>query len=191
MEQKTLSILIPTIAGREKFLNRLLAHLGKQIKEHKLKDKVQILLCKDKPKQHSIGTKRNYLLQNCNGAWAMFIDDDDLINDTALPDIIALLEANNPDVISITGILQENGKPDREFKHSTSYKSITEVRGLLVRPPNHLNPMRTSISKQFIFKEISHGEDSAWCMDICNSTALKSDWVYDKPYYYYMFNPNK
>lgn len=188
---KTLSILIPTIEGREAQLNNLLCNIAKQIEAGNLQKKVQILLFKDKAGQHSIGHKRNWLYQNAKGKWALSIDDDDDIATTALSDIINLLEKNNPDTLSIIGVYIKDGKNPKTFHHSLQYKAYTEVRGFYQRPPGHLNPIRTKIAKKFMFSNVNHGEDSDWSLNISKANAIKTEIEYLTPYYFYNFVSNK
>ena len=133
MENKKpiLSILIPTIEGRETFYNRLQDELIRQITKYNLIDKIQILNSKDKKGEHSIGWKRNLLLQNCEGEYFMFIDDDDMVCDDALPLIINLL-GNNPDVITLDGTLTTDGKDPKKFIHSLAYNEWFEKGGVTI-----------------------------------------------------------
>ena len=192
MENKkpTLSILIPTIEGRENFYNRLQTELVRQIAKYNLIDKVQILNSKDKKGEHSIGWKRNLLLQNCNGEYCMFIDDDDMICEDALPLIVNLL-SNAPDVLTLDGTLTTDGKDPKKFIHSLAYDEWFEKAGVYYRPPNHLNPMKTSIAKQFKFPDISHGEDRDWSMQIQKSGLLKTEFSIGKTYYFYDYRTSK
>lgn len=189
--QKTLSILIPTIFGREAQLNTLLCNIGRQIKEANLQNKVQILWYKDNRGENSIGYKRNWLYQNAKGKWAMSIDDDDDIGITAISDIVSLLENHNPDTLSILGIYTIDSRWPKTFHHSLKYKAYTEERGFYQRPPGHLNPIRTKIAKKFMFSNVNHGEDSDWALEISKAGAIKTEIEYDKEYYYYNFVSNK
>lgn len=189
-EKPILSILIPTIVGRESFYNRLQTELIRQIAKYNLIDKIQILNSKDKKGEHSIGWKRNLLLQNCEGEYCMFIDDDDMICEDALPLIVNLL-GNKPDVLTLDGTLTTDGKNPKKFIHSLAYDNWFEKAGVYYRPPNHLNPMKTSIAKQFKFPDISMGEDKDWSMQIVKSGLLKTEFSIGKTYYFYDYRTNK
>lgn len=189
-EKTILSILIPTIEGREDFYNRLQTELVRQVAKYNLIGKIQILKSKDKKAEHSIGWKRNLLLQNCDGEYFMFIDDDDMICEDALPLIINLLN-NKPDVITLDGTLTTDGKYPKKFIHSLAYDDWFEKAGVYYRPPNHLNPMKTSIGKQFQFPDISQGEDKDWSMQIQKSGLLKNEFSIGKTYYFYDYRTNK
>jgi glycosyltransferase involved in cell wall biosynthesis len=187
----TLSILILTIEGRESFYNNLIASIAKQIKESNLRTDVEVLVSKDVRGQNTIGSKRNTLLKQANGIYAMFIDDDDMLANGSLPLIIEKLKSENPDVLLLEGVLTTDGNNPQTFIHSLKIKEWYEHDGVYYRPPNHLNPIRTSISKDFAFPEINHGEDKAWSMAICNANVLKTESTINMPYYFYQFLSNK
>jgi len=192
MENKIiLSILICTIEGREHFYDRLQTELIRQIKAYNLVGQIQILNSKDKRGEHQIGYKRNLLLQNCDGVYGMFIDDDDMICNDALYLITEKIKSENPDVISLSGIITTDGKDPRVFKHSLQYTEWFEKDGIYCRPPNHLNVIKTEISKQFRFPEINHGEDKEWSMAICKAGVLRKESNIEKAYYFYNYVSNK
>lgn len=186
-----LSILICTIEGRETMLNSLMYTLANQIRNYNLKDEVEILISKDKRGEHTIGYKRNMLLQNCTGQWAAFIDDDDMVSDDYLPLILGRLKSENPDVVALEGVITTNGLDARTFIHSINYTTVFEQNGIYYRPPLHLNPIRTTISKNFRFKEVNHGEDIEWGMQIVHSGLLKKESNVGKAYYFYNYIANK
>jgi len=188
---QVLSILIPTIDGREAQLNKLLCNIGQQIKQHDLKKKIQILLFKDKQGEHSIGLKRNWLYQNALGKWSMSIDDDDDIEKDCLRDLIKLLETKDPDAISIWGLYTKDGGSPQKFHHSIAYHAYTEINGFFQRPPGHINPIRTSIAKKFSFLPINHGEDTDWAMAMSRAGAIKTEAAYEKMYYFYNYSSVK
>jgi len=187
----TLSILICTIEGRENMLNSLMFTLARQMRDYNLKNDIEILLSKDKRGEHTIGYKRNSLLQSCSGDWAAFIDDDDMVSDDYLPLIINKLKTENPDVVALEGVITTNGLNAKTFIHSIKYNSVFEQSGIYYRPPLHLNPIRTKISRQFRFPEINHGEDVEWGMSIMRSGLLKTEANVGKAYYFYNFISNK
>ena len=189
--QPILSILICTIVGREDSYNALVLAIAKQIKESGLQGQIEVLTSKDTRGLHTIGYKRNLLLQNCNGTWAMFIDDDDMLADGSLALIIHKLKTENPDVVRLEGVLTTDGKNPQVFIHGLDIKEWYERGGVFYRPPNHLNPIRTSVSKNFRFPEINHGEDMAWSMAICNSCVLRTESSIGMAYYFYQYASNK
>lgn len=75
-----LSILIPTIEGREDSFARLYAELDMQRKLANCEHEVEILYEKDN-KEISIGEKRDILYKRAKGLYSVQIDDDDSVVD--------------------------------------------------------------------------------------------------------------
>lgn len=188
-----LSILILTIDGREHFMERLKFDIAKQMHKFGLKDGVdiEVNVSKDRKGENSIGKKRNALLQSCRGEWECFIDDDDQISTEYLCKAINILKTQNPDCINLIGSMTTNGIGSETFIHELKHKTYFTQNGVHFRPPNHLNIIRSSIAKQFIFPEINHGEDTAWAMDLCNSGLIKTEGRIEEVSYYYQYVPNK
>src|SRR6478736_2156247 len=88
-----LSILIPTVVGREEKLQRLMDVLDPQFDElvkeaiNTGEMPVEIIIDKDN-KEVSIGAKRQRLLERAMGEYVVFIDDDDLVSETYIQDIL-------------------------------------------------------------------------------------------------------
>lgn len=185
------SILICTIEGREQMLNSLMFTLASQIRDYNLKNDIEILTSKDKRGEHTIGYKRNTLLQNCTGVYGAFIDDDDMVSNDYLPLLVNKMKTEDPDVIALEGVITTNGLNAKTFIHSINYNSVFEQNGVYYRPPLHLNPIKTKYSKQFRFPEINHGEDVEWGMQIARSGLLKKESNVGKAYYFYNYIANK
>ncbi len=188
----TLSLLIPTVEGREKMLDYLLFTLHQQLDSHAgLRQKVEIVVLKDKKGERSIGQKRNELYASAKGLWSQSIDDDDAIHHDYLWDAVQKLELENPDTLRLDGVIRIDGGPPKRFIHSIEIRGWNESDGIYYRPPNHLNPIRSSIAKEFLFPEKNFGEDRDWCLQICNSRVLKTEARLDYPYYFYDFFTHK
>lgn len=183
---KLWSILICTIEGREESYEKLCTKLKNQIEKLGLKEEIEILSCKDKKGEHTVGYKRNKLLEGSCGKYVQFIDDDDDVHDNFVQLIYEKLQ-KDPDCVSLTGIITTNGTNAKTFIHSRTYKEYFEHNNTYFRPPNHLNPIRRSIAVQFRFPEKSFGEDTDWAMMIANSELIKTEEVIDTPYYFYLY----
>lgn len=177
-----LSILIPTITGREKQYNTLMEILKPQLYEG-----VEVCTLKDN-KAVSIGKKRNILLRDAEGEYTAFADDDDKVT----PDYVSLLLKGIEggfDCCSLKGKYYVNGIFDGLFEHSLNYKewktngAHREIK--YERYPNHLNCIKASIAKQFQFEEINHGEDHKWAKAIHESGLLKTEYYIEKVIYHY------
>lgn len=200
-----LSILIPTTPDRESFLLRLLENMEKSsdgpVDFYETEDRYighyndddnylwtfEVLVELDN-KEHSIGWKRNRLIERASGHYVAFIDDDDRISDTYFKNIFEGIERGK-DCCSLTGIITEDGNNPLVFQHSIKYREYkTNPEGMPVRYeryPNHLNCIKSSIAKQFRFPEINHGEDTDFATQIFKAEVLKTEhWIEDVIYYY-------
>jgi glycosyltransferase involved in cell wall biosynthesis len=182
-----LSLLIPTIVGREEHYNSLVAELYKQYQGCD----VEICHLKDN-REASIGKKRNDLLAMANGRYVAFIDDDDRVSD----DYIKLqLNAalHDCDCASLKGVYSVDGIHDGIFEHSIVYPEWKTTRNLIKyeRYPNHLNMIKASIAKLFKFPENNFGEDHAWSKQLHESGLLKYEHYIEEILYYYDFKTKK
>lgn len=183
-----LAILIPTIEGREHFLDRLLAILEPQIEKY-IGD-VEVITLKDNM-ECSIGAKRNmlmYLAKKCGATHRCYIDDDD----TVTPDY---LDLNMPGVYgdydcnSLVGIYSLNGfvNPNKHiFIHSIKYDHYWENATQFFRNPNHLNVCKIELIKNIKFQEKNFGEDGCWSEDLFKADVLKKEYEITKPFYNYL-----
>lgn len=187
---KTWSILICTMEERKKSFEALYLKLQKQICELNLENDIEVLFFQDKRGENTIGYKRNALLAQSKGKYTCFIDDDDEIHDKYIELIYRKL-VNNPDCVSLTGIITFDGKKAKKFVHSIQYQKYFESNNEYFRPPNHLNPIRRAIAIQFAYPEKNHGEDTDWAMQVANSGLLKTEEIIDEPYYFYLFATRK
>ncbi len=180
-----LSILIPTIQSRQAQFKILNKKLERQIAENSLCDKVEIVCFLDN-KNHSIGFKRNKLINTAKGKFVVFVDDDDDVSD----DYVLLIYRaiiNNPDIdcIGIKGIITFRERMPRTFIHSLQYKEYFSKGKTYFRPPYHLNPIKHEIAKRYSFEEINYSEDIDWAMKILNDNVLKKEYFINKVIYFY------
>lgn len=184
-----LGILIPTIVGREQYLQRLLDILNPQIDQ--FKGDVQLFILSDN-REKTIGEKRNILTQMAVEAGCThraFIDDDDTVTED-------YLELNMPGVYgdydcnSLVGIYSVNGvvNPDKHiFIHSLKFDHWYEDEHYYYRNPNHLNVVKLDLIKDIKFQEKNFGEDGCWSEDIHKAGVLKREYHIAKPFYNYLF----
>lgn len=180
-----LTILIPTMPGREKYLAEVHKSLFNQIHDNNYPAEMMVLDI-----DGSIGYKRNMLLRMAKGEYLCFVDDDDIIADHYIYSILSAIQSN-PDCCSLNGVITTDGKNPKRFVHSIKYNIWFEQEDVYYRPPNHLNVIKSSIAKQFKFPEINFGEDKDWSMQICESGLLKTEAVIDETLYYYKYISNK
>lgn len=186
-QNKLWSILICTLEERKKSFDALYAKVQRQIDVNHLSDQVEILFFRDN-REHSVGFKRNFLLQQSKAEYVCFLDDDDDVHGRYVPMIYEKLQ-QKPDCVSLIGVMTTHGKNPEVFKHSIAYnnKYCTE-NGVHYRPPNHLNPVKRDIAAQFSFPETNFGEDYSWAHLLAQSCLLKNEAVIEEPYYFYLYD---
>lgn len=182
------SILIPTIVERAPVFEKLYAELTRQITALDLNNQIEILYFRDKRGENLVGFKRNLLLEKSLGEYTCFVDDDDLVHENYIQMIYEKL-LTSPDCVSLTGIITENGRNPRKFIHSIKYSTwFTSEDKIHYRPPNHLNPIKRTITSQFKFPLKNCSEDKDWSMQIYRSKLLKTEVEITEPYYFYRFS---
>jgi hypothetical protein len=181
-----LSILIPTVVGREEQFE-------------KLKNKLHIQtigtgceiqwICDNK--EMSIGEKREKLYQQSNGLFSWQIDDDDDISDNAIQLILEAIRSN-PEIPCIT--FKERCMMNGEYKssnHSIKYEKWQDnFDGYsYVRCPFYKDVIRTDIAKSVPFPRIRYNEDEQWSMAI--KPLLTNEIHIDSELYYYHYEPKE
>jgi hypothetical protein len=186
MTQPLLSILIPTVEGREKefawlHMSLITFYSGKE---------VEILRIKDN-KEMTIGQKREKLYQMANGLYSWQIDDDDEIARNAIELILNAIKSN-PEVSCIT--FKEKCIINGEYKscnHSLQYSQwMDNSDGYnYVRSPFYKDVIRTDIAKSVPFEYIRYNEDERWSMALF--PKLHTEIHIDEELYYYIYNPKE
>lgn len=188
---KLLSILITTLETRKTQFEALQAELERQIREHNLSEDVELLHFSDNF-DYPVGLKRNVLLESAQGLFTVFVDDDDLISENYVKLIMDIIkESPEIDCIGITGQVISNDLGNKVFLHSIRYPVYSEDTQYYYRPPNHLNPIKAAIAKQFKFPVVNRGEDFDWAMQLCKSNLLKKEIFINQIIYYYIFEWSK
>lgn len=183
---KKLSILIPTIASRVHYLERLLQRLLPQ-----RVDGVEVIVESDNGEM-TIGEKRNRLMSKARGEWVCYIDDDDMVSEKYVAKILAAL-ALNPDCVGFKVRRYVNGIFDADAIHSIRYAKYATysdgISRIYERTPNHLNPIRRSLAIQVPFLSCNRGEDSDYAERVY--PLLESEVFIDIPLYSYLWIPNE
>ena len=184
-----LTLLIPTIADRREMFENIYSILKTQILKNQNKNKIEILVDNS---NNTIGAKRNNLLEKSKGEYIAFIDDDDEVSSDYIDTLINAIKSK-PDCVSLRGVITWNGSNPELFEHSVKYSAYATTTNEIKyeRFPNHLNCIKSSIAKQFKFKEINFGEDTDWATQIFQSGLLKKEVYIDKVLYHYKYIVNK
>jgi len=180
-----LSILIPTLESRRASFLRLYQRLDRQIVQNNACSDVEILVLEDGG-QHSIGKKRNALLQRAAGRFVVFVDDDDDVSDDYVRLITgALWERPDVDCIGIKGQVTFRGRHPRTLIYSLQYDHYSTREGDYVRPPQHITPIRRDIAIRYPFADTSYSEDYDWALQMRSDSALRHEYFIDEILYYY------
>jgi glycosyltransferase involved in cell wall biosynthesis len=179
-EMIKLSILIPTVKGRESKLQELLYTLDKQ-----QTNEVQIIIEKDN-KEISIGAKRQKLLEKAEGEYVAFVDDDDLVSENYVSEILKAIESK-PDAIGFKIECTFNGSGRCMAAASSRYREWGEHQGgfRYVRSIYHKTPVRRELALQIGFEDLRFGEDYVYSKKI--NPLIKSEVFIDKVMYYYQY----
>lgn len=179
-----LSILICTIPKRKDLLDRLFTELRSQILQSG--KEVEVLI---DGKTGTIGAKRQRLLENAQGEYVAFIDDDDMVSSDYLSSILFALESK-PDVVGFMGWITTNGRNKTNFKISKDCGYTKTGKGY-ERFNNHLSPVKREIALQIGYKDISFGEDYDYALRLTNSGLIKTERFIAKALYYYQYVTQK
>lgn len=208
MTQPLLSILIPTVVGREEQFERLFGAIVRQYKTPIKKVKVTdngyeqtimgfchseddnshelILIAGKDDKSMTIGEKREKLY---NASWAIYswqIDDDDDIDENAIELIFDAIK-KGPDCITFRERCMINDKY-YSSNHSLKYtKWQDNFDGFdYVRSPFYKDVIRTDIAKSVPFEYIRWNEDERWSYALL--PHLKTEIHIDEELYHYIHN---
>jgi glycosyltransferase involved in cell wall biosynthesis len=176
-------ILIPTMAGREKRLQALLASINEKKARICSDLKIVVTLFYDN-RERKVGSKRQELMSNAKGKYMSFIDDDDEITDAYFEDAAECIRQKNH-------VCRLRGKVDScTFTHSIDIP-ITGPMAVdreFLRPPNHLNVILTDIAKFFKFDNVQIGEDFDFAVRLSKSNFLKLEYKSDPSRIHYIYN---
>jgi hypothetical protein len=159
-----LSILVPTLAARQRLFERIFGELETQIDKSGLRGEVEILTLADQGEM-PIGEKRNLLVARSRGEFIAFVDDDDMVSEDYLRSIVEVLR-RRPDVdcVGIRVLMFFRGRHPRHVAHSVRYTELGRHGVEYRRPPYILNPIRRSIAQRYPFSNLRYQEDLEWAM---------------------------
>ena len=153
-----LSILTPTIPGREKQLQalqrRIETQIGGQAVEH--------LILSDNRKR-SIGAKRQALLDIARGQYIAFVDDDDDIADGYIEELVNAA-ASGADVITFRQRAIYNGLESEVHFGINNQDEPFKPGGITLRAPWHVCAWKRERVDECLFSEVNFGEDLCWCL---------------------------
>ena len=183
-----LSILIPTVVGREKQYKHLLNRIMKSGNGFDiLSGRVEYIKFCDN-KEMTIGEKRERLYQMANGLYSWQIDDDDDIADNAIELILNAIKSN-PEIPCIT--FREKCMMNGVYKSSNHsiryYQWMDNQDGFdYVRSPFYKDVIRTDIAKSVPIPHIRYNEDEQQSMAL--KPFLTDEIHINEELYHYIYN---
>jgi spore maturation protein CgeD len=175
-----LSILIPTLTSRASLLVKLRNKLQKQLTALGCAAQVQALTFKGS-ELYSAGAKKSRLLEEAEGEYVVFIDDDDEVSDDYLPAIMrAIREHPGVDCIGMCGAVAANGEKPGKVVYSLSNPAASEIIGVYFRPPCPAMPIRRAVAGRFPHADITGGEDADLALRMAREQAIATEIFIDK-----------
>lgn len=162
-----LSILIPTVIGREKEFNHLKGRLNSIFSKGNIKKgSVEVHVAMD-DKEMTIGEKREKLYQLANGLYSVQWDDDDDIADDGIKLILHAI-TKRPDCITYQEYVNIDGI-EYKSNHKLDYpgwegdgSKLLEDGFHFHRTPFFKSVIRTDIAKSVPIPHVRFGEDNMW-----------------------------
>ena len=177
------SFLIASIPGREESLSRLIQSIHEKMARLAPHLQYTINLGFDN-REMSIVAKRQRLIQESKGKYSAFIDDDDEITDAYIEDLSETIAGSYP-------VMRLRGRVDSyTFTHSleNDLSGMMALGEVFLRPPNHLNPVLTSIAVMIQYNDVPRGEDLDWSIRMAKSKFLTSEYRTDDSRIHYIYN---
>jgi len=167
-----LSILTPTIPGRENQLAALSEKLAKQIGDLP----VEHLSFSDNRKR-SIGAKRQALVDIAKGEYIAFCDDDDDISNDYISSLLEAIKTG-ADVITFRQHAIYNGLESEVHFGLNNQDGPFNPGGITLRAPWHVCAWNREKVDGCQFGFSNYGEDKIWCVQA--RRRVKTAWHIDK-----------
>jgi len=198
-----LSILIPTVVGREEQLDKLWGRIYESFgikynfdeeslfekQRSELFEDIQIVAIKDN-KEITIGEKRELLYNQAKGLYSVQWDDDDDIADFGIQDILKAIEDGN-DCITYEERVRLDGveyKSNHSLKYSGWFGDGSRELSdgfHFWRTPFFKSVIKTEIAKSVPIPHERYGEDNMWADAL--HKVLKTETHINKQIYLYEY----
>lgn len=160
---------------------RLLEHLMPQIT-----DDVEVKVMFSDP-LHTLGENRQIMIENAQGEYVNFIDDDDMVPSDYVAKIYPLL--NGVDYVGFPVKVFRGGLFWQMSYHSLKHRDWKTWGDTAFRDISHLNPMKRTLAIQGNM-EGNHGEDGRWAKRLRELGIVKTENYIPEPMYFYYSRPN-
>ena len=179
-----LSILVCTLTSRKPFFDVI----DKKIRRQLTPEIEYLTYCDDG--ELTIGAKREALKNQASGDYIVYVDDDDRISRYYVRNILEAIQTN-PDTVGIKGFQTSDLKDMKYFECSLRNKDnkwSDTKNGLLVKPTNHINPVKREIALKCPFPDLYYGEDKFYSEAL--KPLLKTEVIADGWLYWYDYRPS-
>jgi glycosyltransferase involved in cell wall biosynthesis len=178
MNNKLLSILIPTVPER---LDKL-ALLLDSIKKQSGFDLCEVLYFGDN-RSRTIGAKRNALLEAARGKYVAFCDDDDGVSEDYAQTLTEIASAQTVDVITFRQWAKWNTDVSEVHFSIQHNNEPFQPGGITKRFPWHVCAWERKLAQSAVFTEKQWGEDFDWVAQMAQK-ALREAHVPRVLHYY-------
>lgn len=184
-----LSCLIPTIPGRSKMRESMLAMLEEQTYRLPLMDGKAIeVLCLYDNFRRTVGEKRNSLLREAKGLFIVFFDDDDMIEGDYLYTVLQKIKDNRDvDCIVYDQICTRPKMEPQYCRYGLELEYNHAIVGNWTGKPAHTMPWRRELVQETLFRNKDYGEDIDWVKTVAK--RAKKQARIERVMYYYRFDP--
>jgi len=172
-----LSVMIPTIPGREPYLNPLVAKLNEQIKAC---GRTVELLCLLDNRCMTIGEKRNHLAAMAHGRFHIWTDDDNEIEGDYIAELVESIESH-PDVDVITFDITRDRPNGSSIRRQCRLGEPRVSRHAMM--PHHIHAWRAELARQVKFPDRNMRDDWPWTVEM--NRLAETEHHIDKVLYHY------
>ncbi len=132
-----------------------------------------------------LGDKRNLMIEQAQGQYVVFIDDDDRISDKYIDSILMATYEDKDAIVFMSGV-SINGSDTKICYYSKDYHKDFNDPSNYYRLPNHICAVKKSIAETVQFPSIAYGEDSGYSKKL--KPLLNTETKINEILYYYDFN---
>lgn len=168
-------------ARRERLTGGILQRLLPQVEKYE--GDIEVVICEDNF-VHSLGEVRQSLVEQSEGTYINFVDDDDDVPDNYCDTVYPLLDG--VDYIGWRMQHYTNGVPSKPTFHSLEYDGWWDDEDGYYRDVSHLNPIKRELALKVSFAG-PYGEDARWAEEM-NGIPGTSHYIPEIMYHYH-WNP--
>lgn len=174
------TILIATLGQRRDRFERLLTHLLPQVEN--ASGRVNVLAYWNNG-ERPLAEVRQALVDEADGTFTSFIDDDDMVAPNYVERILELM-GDGVDYVGFRLQCYVDGNPLKPTYHSLRFNHWHDDARGYYRDVSHLNPVRRELALKADFRRTQPPEDVAWADQLRGLLKIEG-YVEDVMYHYY------